>query len=133
MASLVVAMSAVSSPPSPVRRRGRPPPAVPLPLSGARPRPSSPFPRSRHHFLESEHVSISECLIWKGTKTRSKQRPPSGMVGRFGRRLPLCFDRDMVTLSHLCSLGRKLLHRPTYLDLDLRLRSLDRLLDLRRR
>ena len=34
----------------------------------------------------------------KGTKTRSKLRQLSGMVGPFGRQLPLYFDRFMVAL-----------------------------------
>ena len=31
--------------------------------------------------------------------SKSKQSLPSGMVGPFGRRVPLCFDRFMVALT----------------------------------
>ena len=45
-----------------------------------------------------KHQGKSNSYITKGTKTRSKQRQPSGMVGKFDRRLPFCFDRVLVTM-----------------------------------
>jgi len=46
-------------------------------------------------------------ILHKATKARSKQRPPSGSVWPFGRRLPPCFNRNMVALpqSNRVSVG----------------------------
>ena len=77
IASLVVAMSAVSCPPSPVKRGRRPPSAVPVPLSGPRPRPSSPFPRPRHHFLNWHASSLERKLRHKPTSISTSASAPS--------------------------------------------------------
>ena len=77
IASLVVAMSAVSCPPSPVKRGRRPPSAVPVPLSGPRPRPSSPFPRPRRHFLNWHASSLERKLRHKPTSISTSASAPS--------------------------------------------------------
>ena len=44
------------------------------------------------------NVVLRDLVCDKETKIRSKQRQPSGMVGKFDRRLPFCFDRVLVTM-----------------------------------
>ena len=51
-------------------------------------------------------VKVAHAHIRKGTKTPSKQRQPSGVVGPVGKRLLPCFDRVMVALRYQAYLSK---------------------------
>ena len=51
--------------------------------------------------LYSGVMMFLSLVVTKGTKTRSKPRQPSRVVGQLGRPLSLCFDRVLV--GHLSS------------------------------
>ena len=57
----------------------------------------------QHHYLVPRHVDVQAFMVTRTEMSFSiyyqgNQNSVSGMVGPFGRRLPLCFDRVMVAL-----------------------------------